>query len=85
MYDGIFSYLAEPETAKKLARFQKGYYEALIEEGFSKEEALKIICSTGIPSVGRSEQAIANDTEQTDAENRSTAAFREVTPGFRGL
>ena len=35
-YDSLFSYLAKPETAAKLAKFQRNYYTALLHEGFSK-------------------------------------------------
>jgi hypothetical protein len=38
-----------PELAGALAKFEKRYYDALVKEGFSKEEALKIITSQTLP------------------------------------
>lgn len=52
MMDGIYTGLAKPETAKKLAKFMKNYYEALIAEGFTKEEAIHIIKAFAVPSMG---------------------------------
>ena len=52
MMDGIYTGLAKPETAKKLAIFMKNYHDALIAEGFSKEEAIQIIRAFSIPSMG---------------------------------
>jgi hypothetical protein len=46
-----FDVLSEPESAEKLATFTKNYYDALVEKGFSKDEALKIVTSVGMPSV----------------------------------
>ena len=44
---GLWSQMAHamftPERAAELAHFQKLYYDALIKEGFTKEEALSII------------------------------------------
>ena len=44
---GVWSKMAHamftPEHAVELAHFQKLYYDALIKEGFTKEEALSII------------------------------------------
>ena len=39
--------LTEPETANALAKFARGYYEALISQGFTKDEALQIISGLG--------------------------------------
>lgn len=52
MMDGIYTGLAKPETAKKLARFMRNYFDALIAEGFTKEEAIQIIRAFAIPSMG---------------------------------
>jgi len=38
-----------PELPGALAKFEKRYYDALVKEGFSKEEALKIITSQTLP------------------------------------
>lgn len=43
--------LADPETARNLARFTRNYYEALMEQGFSEEQALRIVTSVGFPSM----------------------------------
>jgi hypothetical protein len=52
MMDGIYTGLAKPETAKKLAKFMRNYFDALIAEGFTKEEAIQIIKAFAIPSMG---------------------------------
>lgn len=49
MMEAELGVLAEPETASKLAAFTKNYYNALIKEGFSKEDALKIAIAAGFP------------------------------------
>ena len=49
MMDGIYTGLAKPETAKKLAKFMRNYFDALIAEGFTKEEAIQIIKAFAIP------------------------------------
>ena len=52
MMEGIYSGLAKPETAKKLAKFMRNYFDALVAEGFTKEEAFQIIKAFAIPSMG---------------------------------
>jgi hypothetical protein len=47
--DGYLDYLAKPETTKKLATFQKNYYDALIEQGFTKEQAFELVLRFGNP------------------------------------
>lgn len=47
--DGYLDYLAKPQTAKKLATFQKNYYDALIEQGFTKEQAFELVLRFGNP------------------------------------
>ena len=42
-FDSFLDYQAKPETARKTAKAKRALYEALIAEGFSKDEALKII------------------------------------------
>jgi hypothetical protein len=51
MIDAMLAVMAKPETADKLATFTKNYHDALMAKGFSKEEALRIVISVGIPSV----------------------------------
>ncbi|AEE23269.1 hypothetical protein [Paraglaciecola chathamensis] len=38
--------MSDPDLIKAQAQLQRRYYEALIEAGFSKEEAFKIILAT---------------------------------------
>jgi|JI9StandDraft_2_1071091.scaffolds.fasta_scaffold56704_1 hypothetical protein len=47
--DGYLDYLAKPETAKKLATFQKNYYDALVAQGFTKEQAFELVLRFGNP------------------------------------
>lgn len=47
--DKVQERLAKPETAESCAAFVKNYYDALLEQGFNKEDALKIVTATGIP------------------------------------
>lgn len=42
-FDTTLDYMARPETAQKIARAKKVLYEALITEGFTKDEAFRII------------------------------------------
>ena len=49
MFDGTLKALERPETVDRLAHFARRYYEALVKEGFSKEEALAIVAGAGIP------------------------------------
>ena len=56
MMEGTLTALAKPENADRLADFTRHYYDALIKRGFTKEEALQIVMSTGFPhapSAGR--------------------------------
>jgi hypothetical protein len=41
---------AKPETAAKLAAFKKNLYDALIGQGFSREEAFQIVLNTSLPT-----------------------------------
>ena len=43
--------LADPEISVQFAKFMRNYYEALLDEGFTTQEALDILMATGIPSV----------------------------------
>lgn len=40
----------DPATARSVAKFKKNLYDALVNEGFSKEQAFTIMQSTSIPS-----------------------------------
>lgn len=41
---------AEPESLQHIARFSRGLYLALVEEGFSEDQALEIVKSIGLPA-----------------------------------
>ena len=43
--------LAAPEISAQFAKFVRNYYEALLDEGFTAQEALEIVTATGIPSI----------------------------------
>lgn len=45
--------LSKPETAEQLATFTKNYYEALLERGFTEQEALLLAQSVGMPTFAR--------------------------------
>ena len=51
MIEGTLKALEKPETIDRLARFARRYYNALIKQGFSKEEALEIVAGAGIAGV----------------------------------
>ena len=42
--------LAEPKTAEHLAKFIRNYHQALVAEGFTREEAMRIVVSIGFPA-----------------------------------
>jgi len=39
-----------PETADRIARFKKNLYDALLKQGFSKDQAMQLVIATGLPS-----------------------------------
>lgn len=41
--------LTKPETMAEMARFTKGYFDALLREGFTREEAIRIVSGQRIP------------------------------------
>ena len=51
MIEGTIKAFEKPETIERLARFSRRYYEALMKQGFSKEEALQIVAGAGIAGV----------------------------------
>jgi hypothetical protein len=53
MMSAMLDFLCEPESAEKLATFTRNYYDALIKKGFTQEQALRIVISQGIPSMGK--------------------------------
>ena len=50
MMETQLTVLAKPESAEKVARYIKNLHDALIKQGFSKDEAMKIVTSLPIPS-----------------------------------
>jgi hypothetical protein len=48
MVEGTLKAFEKPETIERLARFSRRYYDALIKQGFTKEEALQIVAGSGI-------------------------------------
>ena len=54
-----FEMLAQPETAKLLAAFTRNYYQALIDAGFSIDEAYQITVNTGIPSAPTKSETVS--------------------------
>lgn len=51
MLKGMMTALAQRETTDQLATFTKNYFDALVARGFSREEALRIVASVGIPAM----------------------------------
>lgn len=50
MLENMAKKLAEPQIAEYYATFMHNYYLALVKQGFSEEQAFKIVTSTGLPS-----------------------------------
>jgi hypothetical protein len=50
MMNAMFTEATKPERAAALAKFQRQYYEALIKEGFTKDEALSIVKANQLSS-----------------------------------
>ena len=42
----------KPETARRIAQFKKNLYDALVQQGFSKDRAFAIVLSTPLPGAG---------------------------------
>jgi hypothetical protein len=51
MFEGTLKALDQPENVERFAAFSRHYYEALIKQGFTKEEALQIVAGAGVPLV----------------------------------
>ncbi len=47
--DRYLDHLAKPETAAKLATIQKNYYDALVNKGFTDEQAFTLVREAGNP------------------------------------
>jgi len=42
----------KPETARRIAQFKKNLYDALVQQGLSKDRAFAIMLSTPVPGAG---------------------------------
>lgn len=51
MIKGMAKTMAEPEVAENFATFTRQYYLALVNRGFTEEEAMRIVTSHGLPSL----------------------------------
>ena len=51
MVEGTLKALERAEIVDRLAAFTRHYYEALIKQGFTKDEALQIVAGVGIPAL----------------------------------
>jgi hypothetical protein len=51
MIDGTLKAMNKPENIDRMAAFTRQYYQALIKQGFTKEEALQIVAGAGIPAL----------------------------------
>lgn len=54
MIEAQLSVVSKPESAEKMARYVKNFQEALVKQGFSREEALRIVTSLPMPSASPS-------------------------------
>ena len=52
MMEGMAKAMAKPEFAQNMATFMRNYYKALIAQGFTEEQAMKIVTSSGVPRMG---------------------------------
>ncbi|WP_207533334.1 hypothetical protein [Desertivirga arenae] len=50
--DSYLNYLKQPGKLKELAKLNKAFFDALLEEGFTKEQALQILLSTPLIPTG---------------------------------
>lgn len=50
MMEGTLKVLERQETIDRVAGIARRYYEALMKQGFSKEEALQIVVGAGLLS-----------------------------------
>ncbi len=51
MIEGTLKALAEPENVERMAVFTRRYHQALMKQGFTKEEALQIVAGVGVPAM----------------------------------
>ena len=53
MLENMAKKLSEPQIAEYYAAFMRNYYLALVKQGFTDEQALKIVTSTGLPATNQ--------------------------------
>lgn len=51
MYKTVFTEYSKKENADLIASYYKNLYDSLIEKGFTKEEAMRIVLSAGVPNI----------------------------------
>jgi hypothetical protein len=51
MMDALIRVLEQPETADRLATFARNYYDALVEKGFTEDQALRLVIAIGFPAL----------------------------------
>lgn len=51
MIEATLEVMARPESAELMATFTRNYFEALVEKGFTREEALHIVAAARLPSL----------------------------------
>jgi hypothetical protein len=50
MLEAMLQKSVDPSTAARLARFKRNLYDALLKEGFTKDEAFAMVQNTGLPA-----------------------------------
>jgi len=50
MIEAQLKVAAKPETAERVAAFKKNLYDALVNKGFTREQALQVTMATALPS-----------------------------------
>lgn len=50
MIDAQLKVAAKPETAERVAAFKKNLFDALVNKGFTREQALQITMAAALPS-----------------------------------
>lgn len=51
MMDALIRVLEQPETAERLATFARNYYDALIDKGFTEDQAMRLVIAIGFPAL----------------------------------
>jgi len=49
MMKAMFSVLSDPEMGESMAKFYRNFHDSLVAQGFTKEQAMKIVTSTPLP------------------------------------